>query len=141
MEEDRKTRTEVGIGRLAGAAGSEEAINRGRYIALGIVVFGMVGAVGAALRPLYRHHFRSNAKVARSAEAAQRAISFQQHGMSPVDAARLEQVKRRLSELQESFRARNPLLYEAQQLGGLGGSLRTNASSAPEPENLSKKMK
>lgn len=106
---ERKSRAEANIARLAEAAGSEESISRGRYIALAIVVVGMLGAVGSAIRPLYRQHFRLSAPavVARSAASARRA---QDGKLSAADAERLEKVRHRLAELQASQRARHPAL-------------------------------
>ncbi len=107
MEQERKTRTEVEIEKLAETAGSAEALSRGRFLAVGIVIFGMIGAVGAALRPLYRHHFRQSAQSMRSAGAARRAIAFERDGSATsADAERLLQAKQRLDEL----KARHPQL-------------------------------
>lgn len=106
---ERKSRAEVNIARLAEAAGSEESISRGRYIALGIVVVGMLGAVGSAFRPLYRQHFKlgASAVVARSAASARRA---REGSLTAAEAQRLELARQRLSELQASQRARHPAL-------------------------------
>ena len=49
---------------------------RGKWIGVGMVVIGMVGAVGVALRPLYTKAFAARAvRVQRSAAEARRAAS------------------------------------------------------------------
>ena len=95
------------IAQLTEAAGSEDSISRGRYIALGIVVVGLLGAVGSAMRPLYRHQFRhTGPAVVRSAASARRARDFSAEDQEKLNCARL-----RLAELQERQRLRHPALH------------------------------
>lgn len=105
---ERKSRFEATIALLTRSSGSDESISRGRYIALGIAVIGMVGAVGSALRPVYSSHFRrASNQVVRSAAAAQREA---QGSMSSADAERLEKARQRLAELQAKQQLRHPAL-------------------------------
>ena len=131
---ERKSRAEANIARLMNEAGSEASIERGRYVALGIVVIGMLGAVGSAFRPLYRQHFRLAANnVSRSAAAAHRARAG---GLSAEEVERLEAVRQRLAVLQANKRARNPMLHgvhEAQQQGEVTNAFGERSVNAVEP--------
>jgi hypothetical protein len=61
-----------GIAALTAAAGSDESILRGKYMAVGLVVVGMIGALGVAFRPLYRPVLLARAEAAaRQARAAE----------------------------------------------------------------------
>jgi hypothetical protein len=137
MDVDRKTRTEAGIVDLANAAGTAEAVSRGQTIAFAIVVVGMLGAVGAALRPLYRHHFVKSARgtPSRSADAARRAIAFERDGIvASTDTARLEQAQKRLRELQASHMARNPYLYvDGVPIASFDGAAVTDGQTSAKP--------
>jgi len=133
---ERKSRAEANIARLMNEAGSEASIERGRYVALGIVVIGMLGAVGSAFRPLYLQHFRLAANnVSRSAAAAHRARAG---GLSVEEVERLEAVRQRLAVLQANKRARHPMLhgvYEAQREGEVTDALSEGRREAPDKIN------
>ena len=110
------------IAALAAASGSAESVSRGQWLAAGMVVVGMLGALGVALRPIYRHHFASRAAAAaagagtpsvqRSADAARRAIAREAgEVLPPEEQARLQAALERLAELQSAHRSRHPLWY------------------------------
>lgn len=104
------------ITQLAAEAGSEEAVSRGRKLAMILMIVGGAGALASSVRPLLRTHFRRPAGPAgsgktRTAAAAVRAAQ----AVDP--AARMEmtgdvlKLLDRLRELQTSHRERHPLWY------------------------------
>lgn len=101
------------ISALAAAAGTDEAVSRGKWIAAGMVIVGMVGAIGVGLRPIYRQHFATRAAaVQRSADAAKRVMAREAgHELPPAEAVRLAELLERLDVLQSRHRARHPLWY------------------------------
>ena len=115
---------------LQSAAGTTEAVNRGKLIGGAIVVVGMLGAVGVAFRPIYTKAFAARAVVQRTAAEARRATQ----GLSPADEVRLEKLTVRLHELQTAQRERHPLWFpsssgEAPAMAeGKAAASRSNAS-------------
>ena len=105
--------TDKRVSALQSAAGSTEAVSRGKWIGAAIVVVGMAGAIGVALRPIYTKSFAARAvKVQRTAAEAKRAIAREAgEGLSPTDQARLETIVARLHVLQAGMRERHPLWY------------------------------
>ena len=109
------------IAALSAAAGSAAAVSRGQWLAAGMVVVGMLGALGVALRPVYRHHFAARAAAAaaagrpigsRSADAARRVIARDAgEALPPEEQARLQVALERLAELQVGHRKRHPTWY------------------------------
>jgi hypothetical protein len=113
------------VSQLTAQAGSEAAISRGKYLAAGIVVVGMLGAVGAALRPVWaaRHAARmasvsgttgphTAVPATRSAEVARRTLAAARGESLPQEEqARLDALLARLRELQQRHRDRHPLWY------------------------------
>ncbi len=105
-----------GVAALVAAAGSDEAVSRGRWLAVATVAVGVLGALGVGLRPVYRQAFAARA----AAEAAGRAAA--DAATRTANADRIQALSARLAVLQARHRARHPLWYgEALAAGGGGG--------------------
>lgn len=94
-----------GISSLAASAGSDEAVERGKYLALATVVIGVIGALGVGLRPVYRQAFASRA----AAEVAAKKTA--QANVTAANADKLQLLVDRLNVLQASHRSRHPMWY------------------------------
>jgi hypothetical protein len=113
-----------GVAYLRAAAGSDEAVSRGYYIAVGIVAVGVVGTLGVGLRPLYRKAFAARA----AQEAAVRAAAADER--RAMNADQVAVLMARLNTLQARHRARHPMLYGDAEPGAASSSSSTGASAA-----------
>lgn len=92
----------AGVERLAAAAGSPSSIERGKWLAVGMVAVGVVGALGVAARPILRHAFKDNARrQAVAAVAARETLAAESRG-----SARVQALVARIEELEARQRAR-----------------------------------
>ncbi len=109
------------VASLAAAAGSADAVSRGRAVAAGTLLVVMLGALGVGFRPVYRRAFAPNAALQAAAAGDARAARVVAARASPAVAAKLA----RLDELERAHRARNPLLYalaEGEAVAGAGAA-------------------
>jgi len=95
------------IARLAREAGSEEAVDRSKWIAFSIIVLGGLGAIASAMRPVIRQYYAARAP-ARSAAAV---VSAPSASVSAVHTAKLDELLTRLRLLQSQHQERHPLWY------------------------------
>lgn len=100
---DNNRLADKGIDALTKAAGSEGSIASGRLIAGVIVAVGMFGAVGVAMRPIYRRAFAANA-------AAELATKGARAG-GKMSETELRAALERLDTLQAWHRERHPMWY------------------------------
>ena len=112
-----------GIASLIASSGSEESVSRGQNIAIAIVTIGILGALGASVRPIYRDYFAKRAKTLQQqstnttastlskSTASSTTISTEQQVLLEEKAQHLDKLINRLHELQIRHRTRHPMWY------------------------------
>jgi hypothetical protein len=95
------------IEKLSAASGSAESLSFGRNVAIAGLAVGMLGALGALMRPLYRKSFAANAARDAAVQSA-RAASSRRAGTSDAELAAAVE---RLDALQARHRERHPHWY------------------------------
>lgn len=92
---------------LAQAGGTDAAIKRGKWLAVGTILIGVIGAIGVGMRPVLRNSFAANAKKqAEITLAAKQAALKSRH-----DDARVRALLERLECLEARHRERHPMWY------------------------------
>ena len=109
------------VTQLKSQAGTEGALTRSKWLAAGIVLVGMLGAMGVALRPIYVAEFARRAQARgpqRSADKARRALAHSAGEALPAaEAEQLSMLLARLRDLQLAHRVRHPLWYGEPERG------------------------
>lgn len=109
-----------GIASLLASSGSDESVARGQNIAIALVAFGVLGALGASVRPIYRDYFAK--RVGRSSSSSSSSLSNptsrslgkltkEEQSILEEKAQHLDKLIVRLHELQIRHRNRHPLWY------------------------------
>jgi hypothetical protein len=119
-----------GIAALAAAAGTEDSVERGKGLAVLMVVVGFVGAMGVAARPLYTRAFAARAATEAAAASAARAARTAEN------SDRVQVLLARLDTLQARHRARHPMWYGEVDAGaaaaGVGAGVGGGSGSAAD---------
>ena len=120
------------VDRLSAAAGSEEALSRGHWVAIGTLAVGMVGALGVAARPVLLRRF---APAAAHQDAVSAAV-LQRRAMAGRVDPKVRAMCERLRVLQAAHLARHPMWHgfaEAPPAGRGGGTGGVLSQPPPAP--------